>query len=692
MSRIETTLIERYSIDRERIAERFTLWCIGYRDYAGRERRERLTTLARDIYASGRVLALHRYGGDLAYYVLTPKGEPLSLADPRLTCMERDILQERHGWLLACLLIKALPSQLPELALAEASRFEAEGLYYLVRQRKLQRSDSPQLVAVEVAMQPQKLDMRRQQLKIAVQTFTPLDALLNDDGELPARLRRKPRYRLDRYSQLLHKSLEGDYLKCSLSRRTRQRVPMLDLGKQNLGDYQSCKLGIFALFLEDLQRAYAGALSLELQAIEIDERYKPTPAALKRDYAKIDHILRDWPLYIIDTLGAPETVAALRRALQARRFAAQQADTPQPGACHLLIVPSAERFEAEPERDPYRQIKRAHTEAVIQACTVEKLLPEGQDEVSPHVLDVILKELLFKLELQQGRQLLDGYPIPPDALFVLPWQLRREDDEEEDLVEEQERPAANLLLTLEQRDGRLQIERCSLDDGLARLDALDDSLLRRLTSKYWAQANIPLVYWPSTGDVLAFIDSEAVVLADYRGIGETLRALAQGRSQRISAALLREFRVANMVFDKAGEALEALLAEDQDSYGFAELQKVPAKGSGKLLFAWLEDELGASLKTVGLQGQDGPLERLTGLNLDTGGRLYFAGSAGSPQRKQENFSHLYHLYGTHDEVPEEILRLMQPLHIRHKGLTVYPLPFKYLREVGQALDLQQEDA
>ncbi len=35
---------------------------------------------------------------------------------------------------------------------------------------------------------------------------------------------------------------------------------------------------------------------------------------------------------------------------------------------------------------------------------------------------------------------------------------------------------------------------------------------------------------------------------------------------------------------------------------------------------------------------------------------------------------------------------MQPLHIRHKGLTVYPLPFKYLREVGQALGFQLAEA
>lgn len=687
MSRIETTLIERYNIDRERIAERFSLWCIGYRDYAGHEQRTRMATLARDIYASGPVLALHRYGGEQACYVLTARGESLRLTDPRLTCTECDIVQAPHGWLLACLLIKALPSQLPELARTEASRFEAEGLYYLVRQRKLQRSEHPQLVAVEVAMQPQKLDTGRQLLKIAVQTFTPLDALLNQHGELPARLRRKPRYRLDRYSQLLHKSLEGDYLKCSLPRQQRQRIPMLDLGKQSFSDYQCCKLGIFALFLEDLQRAYAGALSLALQQIQIDARYQPAPAALKREYAKIDEILRDGPLYILDMLGTPDTVAALRRALQVRGFAPQQVDTPKPGACHLLIVPPAEHFEAEPERDPYRQIKRAHADAVIQACTVEKLLPQGQGEVSPHVLDVLLKELLFKLELQQGRQLLEGYPIPPDTLFVLPWRLRREEDEEEGQDEGQERPAANLFLTLEQRDGRLHVEQLEPQACLARMDALDNWLLRRLYSPCWTQANLPLIYWPDTGDVLAFIDSEAVALADYHGIGETLRALAQGRSQRIPAALLRAFRADNPALDRAGKALDALLGEAMDSYGYAELQKIPAQGSGKLLFAWLEDAFGAPLKAVGLQGQEGPLERLAGLNLDSGGRLYFAGSVGSPQRTQKNFSHLYHLYGTHETVPEAILRLMQPLHIRHKGLTVYPLPFKYLREAGLRLEM-----
>jgi len=687
MNRIETTLIERYHLDRERIAARFSLWCISYRDYAGREQRERLTTLARDIYASGPVLALHRYGAEQACYVLTPRDATLRLDDPRLTCTSRDILQEPHGWLLACLLIKALPSQLPELAQPEASRFEAEGLYYLVRQKQLPRGDGPQLVAVEISMQPQKLDRRRQQLTIAVQTFTPVAALLNRAGELPARLRRKPRYRLDRCSQLLHKSLEGDYLKCSLPRQSRETVSMLDLKKQSLGDYQCCKLGLFALFLEDLQRAYAGMLNLELQQLQVDTRYQPTPTAIRREYARIDEILRDWPLCIIDTTDTPEAVAALHDALQARGFAARQVESVQPGACHLLLVPSAERFAAEPERDPYRQIKRTHADAVIQACTVESLLVQGRGSVAAHVLDVLLKELLFKLELQQGRQLLEGYPIPADALFVLPWRLRHDDDEV--LDEEQPRPAANLFLTLEQRDGQLQVQQLTPDACLARLDALDDPLLLgRLTSKYWTQANTPLIYWPASGDVLAFIDSEAVALADYRGIGVTLRALAQGRSQRIPAALLREFRASHPAHDRAGRALEALLAEGQDSYGFAELQKIPAQGSGTLLFPWLEDALGAPLKALGLQGKDGPLERLGGFNLDSGERLYFTGSLGSPQRKQETFSHLYYLYGTHETVPEAILRLMQPLHIRHKGLTVHPLPFKYLREVGLGLEAQ----
>lgn len=31
MSRIETTLIDCYNLDRERIAERFSLWCMVHR-------------------------------------------------------------------------------------------------------------------------------------------------------------------------------------------------------------------------------------------------------------------------------------------------------------------------------------------------------------------------------------------------------------------------------------------------------------------------------------------------------------------------------------------------------------------------------------------------------------------------------------------------------------------------------------
>ncbi|WP_455922933.1 hypothetical protein [Pseudomonas putida] len=689
MTCLDTTLVDIYDVDYQYVNERFDLWRVGFQDYQGPERTSRLATLAREIYTYGKIFSLQLSARDHLYYVLAERGDDLRPRDSRLTCAHIDVAQV-PGWAIANLLIKALPSQLPELAQGQAVRFEAEGLYYLVKQAPLKKSAVPQVIAVEVGMWPQKLQKNRRCIGISVRTFTPLQAFRDAQGELPKRIQRLPRYRLDALSQLLHKSIDGEYVKKGLSSRVRHRVPMLDISSQSSSDFQNCKLGIFSLFLDDLERAYGGALKISFTPLEVGERFKPRAADVTAFYQRVHALIQSYPLIIVDSAHSASACNALIEALRERGFDPQVRLSPETGAANLMLVPSADLYEANPDQDPYRIVKRGHPLAAVQCTTATTLIaPDGK--VSRHVLDVLLKELVFKLEVKQQKQLFDDFPVPDGMWFVLPW--RGQDDEEslEDEDQDAERPAARWLMFLQSQEGRLHIERVSLEAGLARLDALDGFLYRRLSSKYWQEANTPLIYWPESGDFLSFVDSGAVALLDHQTIKQHLQAMDKGRRMDIPASVLMEFRSLNPATDKAGDALQALLSRGQGRYGFSDIAAIPAKGSGRLLFAWLEDELGAPMKTS-LQGKDGPLEAITGMSFNAARDLYMCGSIGSPQRRIENFARLYHIHRTLEQMPDEVFKLMQPVHVRHKGLSVYPLPFKYLREAAADMDLHDEVA
>lgn len=691
MSKIETTLIEAIKINHALFEERFSLWRIGYQDYQDKEERTaRLATLARDIYTSGPVLALHHYRKEQSCYVLLPLNASLLLQDNRLTMSPVDIAQS-YNWLMANLLVKALPSQLLGLsAEQDVTRFEAEGLHYLVRYDSLPGCAAPQVIAVEVGMAPQQLAQSGQMLKIFVRTFTPVDAFLNEQGALPRKLNRKERYRLDQRSQCLHKSVDGEYFKKAFWRRERKRVAMLDLQKQSLGDYQGCKLGVLGLFLKDLQQAYGGALSLQLQQINVSERRWLDTSQVNIQYELIRQKLKTYPMALVDKAGDLQAVLRLRLALKQFGFEVNQVDVPMAGACNLLIVPPKDYFNGTVELDPYQQIKRANPDKVIQACYPESLRANKDGGLAEHILDVLLKELFLKLEYKECRQLLDGYPIPAGAIFILPWRRGEEESEEG------EEAATNWeFLAMEQHDGRLhfrKLDKRYIDD---MLDSVDDSLLKsRLNSRYWSQVKLPLIYWPESGDALAFIDTEAVVLPDYHGIELALHELARGRAQVLPAELLEEF-CETFPDNTVVPQLQALFASEvKQEYVYEDLRmsKISNRGGhAQFFYAWLADRLGAPLK-ISLQGKGGVLDATTGFGLALECGLYFSGAVGGAKLKVDNFSHLYHLHTTLPAVPQEILQLMQPMHVKNKGFTVYPLPFKYLREYAAELGLQQNDS
>lgn len=690
MNQIETTLIESIHVDFPEFERRFCLKRISYRDYDVKDdRNARLATMARDIYAGGPVLALHHYHKERSYYVLLQRDAELKLDDSRLTTTTVDICQA-YNWLMAMLLIKALPSQLLGMTLEQdASRFEAEGLYYLVRYEPLPNRAAPQVIAVEVGIAPQPLARSGQMLRIFVRTFTPVVAFFNERGELPPKFHRRERFRLDQRSQCLQKSVEGEYFKKGLRRNDRKRVAMLDLQKQSMSDFQCSKLGVLNQFIKDLHLAYGVALDLRLQRIDVTERRWQGTSQVNSQYEKIRQVVKEYPIALIDLAGNIQATLRLHTTLVKMGFAVHAAGAPERSSCNLLIVPNKDNFEGERKLDPYRKIKRAYAEMVIQACYPENLLGDG--ELPDHMLDVLLKELLLKLEYKEKRQIFGDYPIPAGAIFILP--LRKDSDDDDAADDRESARREWRFLAMEQVAGKLHFSELDMKYIESMLDSIDDEFVAsRLVSKYWRHANLPIVYWPCSGDILAFVDTEAVVLPDHQGIEKALNQLSIGRIKNLPAGLLREFCDTFSGNTVAGKLQAMFLAAPKSEYRYDDLRSFKISNRGghnQFFYAWLADQIGAPLK-LSFQAKGGVLDATTGFGLDIESKLYFAGSVGGAKLKVENFSHLYHLHSTLPVIPTEILQLMQPMHIKNKGFTVYPLPFKYLREFGEELNLQQD--
>jgi hypothetical protein len=483
------------------------------------------------------------------------------------------------------------------------------------------------------------------------------------DGQLPRTIARAPRYQPDMLGQNVVRTGRGDYVKRALWRRTKTRVPAFKLsGRVTLESYYKTRLGVLSLFLEDLRRAYGGMFQIQLKRISPTYGKRVTRKEVERTYNKLSELLQQQPVRIINQSDAADVGIDLQAQLSRRGIDAAIASTIDPGELNLLVVNDPESYE-DGDIDPYKEARIQHPQAVIQSC-----LPDRLKDGSRHVVEVLLKELFLKYEIQQRTLLLDYPVLPPEAWFITSVRPEGEDAAREPW------PMFYGIV----RDRRLEL--CALPEQMKV--AIKESLTeQQIKAVFEGFSRADLVFWPETDEALTLVDTEALCLPDEVVIHQIVRELDRTVNQGVPEGLLSEYCNQNPV-GKLRNALKALQAAHGVRIPVEAFRKLPYRGSeSKSFYDFLAAQgfrVKASLQAKGT----GPLSITSGIWIDKERAMYAAGGADSAQRDQETFNHVYKVLTNGLDVPDWFWHSLEVWHIRHRGTTVSPYIFKHVREFG----------
>ncbi|HCG5924423.1 TPA: hypothetical protein NJ084_004300 [Vibrio parahaemolyticus] len=664
-----STLVEQISIDTDWVDRSFAIYCVSYKGIDFSERPKRLVTLASEIYKSGSVYCLVKGANkEACYWVLLPKDAKLDLKDTSLAIKPVNAA-ELPTWQLARLLIKAIPKVLSG-ATPEIKRFESEGLYYLVKSKKLPKGHSGyELTTVEIDLAPCAALGFKQTLSMSAKTFSPLSWFTLENGEIQKKAKFATRYQLDDVGMLVSKSIKGDYIKKPLYSNAKNRIQAIDITKESYSGFQLSKVGILEQFMQDLKQAYGDSVSVKLQRIPGEKHRFVSDTIVKNHYVGLFDTLKEHRVVICDLTKNKDTDAALTllHGIEHLDINAEIAEVPIRGALNILIVGNKDTYKSA-EEDPYQVYRKKYQDTVFQSCYPERLW-NRQGQPNRHVVEVLLKELLIKLEVHTKKHLIEYPRSPEGCVYYMPHRPQGEFSE----VRDGPWPvyASKLVGDEWQYTQAIQEE---LED--IELDLGNDKW-----QVFQGFQRSPYIYWPETGDYAIFIDTGIQMLPEFEAVAERLRELKKGRAQDVPIALLTQFIEENPE-SKVINKLRAILSEWDDTapLPFDEFSTIAYKSNDeKQFYDWLREQ-GFFLKTS-MRGQsEGFFNASLGFFYNREQGMYFAGGKGSPQSKIETFSHLYLIKHSFDALPEEVESLFDVYHLRHRLPTVTPYPFKHLRE------------
>ena len=651
-----TTLIDLVHIDRNALQDRFSVACVSYRGWDEAQRNELLPSLATRIYRSGPVLALVWHRSESCYWLLLPTDGAVVLDDDALSCRS-DRLDGVPGWVLKALLVRALPRVIDQQA-AETARFEADGLYYIVGRKRI--TGGSVITTVHVDIQWSKA-AGQHRLKVDTHTFTPLKLHENEAGELSRRVARKTRYQPDMLGQNIARSGKGDYIRKAIWHKTKNRVPAFRLsGLVTLESYYKTRLGVLSLFQQDLQRAYGDHFRIQLQHLH-PEYKRVTGKQVGQSYSRLFELLKQLSLRIINRSDSTEVGTELLAQVSRLGIEAIASDDIGQDDLNLLLVNDPNSYK-DGDLDPYKEARNRYPDAVIQSC-----LPESLQGKGTHVVEVLLKELMIKHEIQQRRLVMDYPELPSDAWFIT--SVRPDDDRQKDWP----------MFYGSATNGTLKLAVLPLEVRELILENLSEPQ-RKSVFEGFARAD--MVFWPATGDALIVDDTQAVCLPDEPTIHQLVSELDNTARQGVPRSLVCAYRT-RIASGKLSEGLDTILAAHGEKIPIAAFRSLPYRGREAMGFYDFLKEQGYRVK-ASMQAKDlGPLSMTSGIWIDREHAMYAAGSPDSAQRDQDNFNHIYRVESNGMEVPEWFWGSLEVWHIRHRGITVLPYLFKHVREFGQ---------
>jgi hypothetical protein len=666
MTNILTTLIKDTRFDYDALSSRFDIRCISYKSWSKDKRENELKYLPNRIYNSGPVLALVRYSTESQYWVICPKGETFILDDSSLAVRAASLSQIPQ-WIAMALLVRALPRVL-SAPQTDQKRIEAEGLFYVVNTSSKARGREIIAVKVDIGW---SATMRSRCLKLGATTFTPLEAHRKEDGGLFRKSANATRYQLDTLSQQITRSKGGDYIRKPFWKGGKNRVPAIKLNKcATLEEYYNSRLGVLSIFLEDLKLAYQGAFELQLESVEGVDHNRICVSSVTNSYAQISDWFAGRTIILVNHSNSAVAAEELKQRLEQKGITVQVVEDICESGLNLLLVEPKEQYEKTPGLDPYKQARQRYPNAVIQSCYPERLLGNGV----AHVVEVLLKELLVKYEVNTGILQLPYPQLPDDAWFIHP--VRPEDDKQKDW------PMSYCRV----ESGQLEFGWLS-DYWCEELEVGFNTAERKQVLEGKQRSDV--IFWPKTGAFMIIADTSAVTLPNEALVHQHIKELDKTTNSSVPTNTVREYISQNTA--EASAATKSLI-ESLSELCKLHPHAIPAKAfkaiknqgkQNQYFYNWLAEQ-GHRLKVSWRSKDQGPLYITSGIWINRERGLYSIGSAGPAREDIENFSHIYHVNSTlPGAIPEWFWQSLQVWHVKHKNATVYPWVFKQLREFGE---------
>lgn len=601
------------------------------------------------IYREIQPLSLCRAGWGDGYYVLIHKDHKFSFKDDNFAITPIDLrdLKLHHS---AKLLIGALP------CMSEHKKSsEGVGLYYLSDVENIRGTEVIRAFEIKLEWEQQRLV-----LKVDGATFTPISYHTNAQGELYGDCTHLPRFKFDNWSQVLNRSKYGEFVK-KAHRSKRMKSEVVSLDTKNPSKFWNTKAGILALFMSDVRKYLDKYISIQFQQLSPEYRVRFKDTNVKKTYQAIDKLLQQKSINVINLTEVD--MAPLKAAFTADGINVQLSSEIVENAFNLAIHHPKIFYEESGQVDPY-QLLRTKDTVIIQSAYPETLLKNG--ELVKTTYEACKKELLVKWEVISRRLKL----LTPAGNWLFMVCKKTKDSEES-------------YFSVSSHQGQLTfVELNSVDTQEYLLD-----LPRPMNDKEQLIVNL------DTQETYLIEETNYIALPNFVELAQVMTELDEGFDNGIQREWIIEFldlverdlielRNKKLVVSK----LNDLLKQNQflDTFTKKEIfdnstNKIAYKGSMQSFFDWVALEKGLRLG-ASLKAQDsGYIEASLGLFYNEAEKLYFVGDKDNI-KSVPKFCRIRRIITDAEEVPNELLKMMEAFHIRHKQPTVYPFPFKHLRE------------
>lgn len=601
------------------------------------------------IYSEISPLSLCSAGRGAGYYALVSKDHKATLQDDHFNVMA---IHPKDLSLLHTtkLLIGALPSLSEHFQSSEGA-----GLYYLSDVENIRGIDVIRAFEIKV-----KLEQNHMVLVVDGATFTPISYHTNAQGELYGDCTHLPRFKFDRWSQALNRSKCGAYIK-KAHRSKKMQSDVLSLDTKNPSKFWTTKAGTLTFFMHDVEKYLAKYISIQFEQLSPEYRVRFKDIDIKKSYQGIDILLQENNINLINLTEVD--ITPLRLALIRDGLAVQMSHEIDEKAFNLAVHHPKEFYENSGQIDPYQQLREINS-IVIQSAYPETLFNNG--DLIRTKYEACKKELLIKWEVKSGRLKL----LTPHGywLFIL---CKKSTENE------------LLYYTVSCRQGDLtfaQVDSADIENYLLDLPRL-------------MRDKEHLVIDLDAGNTYLIEETNYIAMPNFIELAQTMRELDAGYDQGIQREWIIEFldllqrdsiSLSNteLVVTKLNNLLNQypLLEVFKKQEIFANpTNKIAYKGSMQTFFDWIAIEKGLRLG-ASLRAQDsGYLEASLGLFYSEEEKLYFIGDKDNI-KSVPKFCRMRRILTDANEVPRELLKMMEVFHIRHKQATVYPFPFKHLRE------------